>query len=290
MTTTTAQDEKEMQQLAEKVAREEEAKRMAARAAGVDPTYKPAWYPSPISLPEGKSGKLQLRHKTIMGETPVIGWRQAYARGICPCSAKLPPEGLKIHVLEEKGKGTWMTDLPEELNQIAELLQFLRPRGRVCIGGLGLGILAKCVAQLVRVTDVVVVERNKDVIKLCQDKAAAYTVVNDDIVHYLKTHKQPFDFYLLDTWQGTNEMTYWGQVFPQRRIIRNRFGVRPKIWCWAEDIMWGQVLTALMHRCGHWHYEKLTNMPADEALWFLKNVGSKTWEKRYGDKIVTEPT
>lgn len=262
------------------------------KALGTRPGYEAAWYPSPINLPEARSGKIQVKHRTIVGREPVVNYRQAVLRGATPCFADVKPEApLKIHQLLGDKNGVWMTDRPEELNQIHEMLFHVRPRGRICVGGLGLGILPKTLmelSKLVRITEVVVVEIDADVIKLCEDKSAGYTVVHDDIKHYLETHDKAFDCYLLDTWQGTNEMSYWGNVFPLRRIIRNRFGTHPKVWCWAEDIMWGQVMTALLNRCGHWMYANLKNMTPKKALWFLENVGSEKWEQLYGDKMVKE--
>jgi hypothetical protein len=165
--------------------------------------YKPQWYASPIDLPESVSGPVSVKHRMLQpGEkTPIVGYRQAFLRGAPPVTAVLQ-EPLCIHSLSHEDHGMWMTDLPEELNQIAEMLSTVDPLGQVLVGGLGLGIVASLVAQRSFVDHVTVIEKDPDVIRLCA--RPGYTVIEADIQDYLKTSDR-FDYYLLDTWQGTNE-------------------------------------------------------------------------------------
>lgn len=245
--------------------------------------YAPQWYRSPIDLPEGRSGKVSVKHRIIpVGEeVRIVGTRQALLRGTRPTSGVVKEQPLRIHELIEDGHGMWMTDLPEELNQIAEMLHVVRPRGRVLVGGLGLGLVAANVAARRGVRDVFVVERSKDVIKLC--RAAGYRVGEDDIAAFLRWHVEPFDYYLLDTWCGTNEGAWWEEVLPLRRTIRQRWGRKPVIHCWAEDIMLGQILGSLTTKQPHWYYRELPMpMGKAEAARFVKDVGLPTWERRYG--------
>jgi hypothetical protein len=245
--------------------------------------YKPALYRSPVKLAEKKCGKVSINHRIMpAGETiPVVGMRQAITRGLRPAVVRLK-ESLTIHRLVHSKHGVWMTDMPEELNQIGEMLHTVQPKGRVLVGGLGLGILASTLANRPDVDDVTVVEIDKDVIKLC-DSGEGYVVVHDDVQRYLHRHEKPFDYYLLDTWQMTNEGTWWRNVMPMRRTIRKRWGTGPIIHCWAEDIMVGQVLRTLMSGQPHWHYEHLPlPMGKRTALDFVNNVGTQKWEERYG--------
>ena len=259
------------------------------------PKYQPAWYPSPISLPERTIGKFSVQHRTVMEKTPVIGMRQAYTRGLRPVTAKLS-EPLHIHELVEKGHGLWMTDLPEELNQIGEMLYHVQPQDKVLVGGLGLGIVATTVSRLPQVTETVVVEKSKAVIKLCGPENYAeetYLTAHADILQFLQDFPKPFDYYLLDTWCGNNELTWWGTVLPLRRTIRQHWGVVPVVHCWAEDIMWGQVkrrLCNLTKKDAHWYYApEFCGMSEPEAEQFQQDAGLKDWEKRYGpilDRVV----
>lgn len=248
--------------------------------------YEHALYTSPISLPERTSGPAQIRHRTIPAgaDVIVVGLRQAFLRGIRPVSVRLA-EPLRIHELFHEDYGVWMTDLPEELNQIGELLRSVEPSGRVLIGGLGLGILAHVVSARVGVERVVVIEKDEHVINLCAKRR--YSVVHADIAEYLlRSTRERFDFFLLDTWQQTGESTWWSDVLPLRRIIRNRWGGKPVVHCWAEDIMHGQLLRSLTTHPEHWYCRGL-QMPMTEAVArkFLRDVGLPTWEKKYGGAI-----
>lgn len=251
-------------------------------------SYRPQWYASPIDLPEGQSGSVSVKHRILQpGEkTPIVGYRQAILRGQTPSMAIIQ-EPLRVHYLSHEDHGTWMTDLPEELNQIAEMLYTVDPMGHVLVGGLGLGLVAKLLTQRRWVESVTVIEKDPDVIRLCVQPG--YTTIEADIYDYLKETDQRFDCYLLDTWQGTNESTWWTQVMPLRRIIRNRWGKVPLVHCWAEDIMLGQILGTMTRSQPHWVYEHLPiPMPPSTARAFTRNVGLPTWERKYGKKVPTK--
>ena len=136
-------------------------------------TYTHSWYQSPIELSEKDSGKFRIRHGHLKAgdRVQIVGTRQALLRGLKPTVAVVGKGGLRVHNLQELQSvstyGTWMTDLPEELNQIEEMLYTVHPQGNVLIGGLGLGIAAIRTAQQVGVKSVTVIERSRDVIKLC---------------------------------------------------------------------------------------------------------------------------
>lgn len=246
--------------------------------------YHAAWYKSPLDLPESKSGTVSITHRIVMDSTPIISARQAFTRGLRPVSAMLK-EPLRIHELSDEKHGVWMTDLPEELNQIAELMWLLSPSLKVLVGGLGLGLVALTLAERPGVDKaaLTVVENDADVIKLCA--SPDYHVVHQDIGAFLREHEEPFDYYMLDTWQGTNEGTWWREVFPLRRVIRNRFGQRPVVHCWAEDIMMGQIRRSLEGPNRVWKYKRLPLMTPRQADQFLTDVGLPAWEKRYGGLV-----
>lgn len=248
------------------------------------PLYKPEWYASPIDLPERSVGRYSIKHRMldVGSEVAIVGLRQAMLRGVKAARGRTE-EVLRVHELREKGQGVWMTDLPEELNQIGELLFNVRPTGRVCVGGLGLGILAATVAKWPGVTEVVVVEKSQEIIELCA--AEEYTTVCADIAEFLKT-SFAFDYYLLDTWQATSEGTWWDEVMPLRRTIRQHWGRVPVIHCWAEDIMWGQILRTLTEKPPHWYMQYLpVPMGLTQARRFLERVGLPAWEKMYGTAV-----
>lgn len=249
--------------------------------------YKPALYTSPIDVPEGRSGKVFVKHTYHRGKIPIINFREAFTRGVTPVNAVLE-KPLRIHGLYEDGVGEWMTDSPQELNQIAEMLYLVNPQGRVLVGGLGLGIVAEALAARQGVDSITVVERNLDVVKLTAigARVGRYNMHIGGIFTALRDHRLTLehDFYLLDTWQGTNEGTWWGQVLPLRRAIRNRFGTRPIIHAWAEDQMAGQIFHQLVNEAPeHWYYRKpWMGLSEDEAQFFMVGAGLPEWEKKYG--------
>lgn len=245
--------------------------------------------PSPLSIPVGKSGPSSITHRIVAEQTPVIGMRQALMRGCRPVMLALEPGlPLIIHELRERG-GIWMTDLPEELHQIAVMLRQVRPYGRVLVGGLGLGLVAHYLARLLEVREITIVERSAHVIKLIKPHLPPRyrgAVVQSDIAKFLRTSGRRFDYYLLDTWQGTSESTWWDEVIPLKRIIRRRWASAPTVHCWAEDIMAGQVLEKLASTRRNWYYEKLPpDMSAEEAAHFFRDVGLPAWEKQYGNAV-----
>ena len=248
------------------------------------------WYRSPLNLPEGTSGTMTLRHVILPRgrEVPVVGTRQALMRGMAPVYAELR-EPLRIHELSDKD-GVWMTDMPEVLNQIVEMLLTVKPHGHVLVGGLGLGLVAHMVSRLPAVKSTTVIERSEDVVRLCAEPAVigrgGYFVKVADIHEYLRTAEEPYNCYLLDTWRGTNEGTWWEEVVPLRRAIRNCWGRRPVIHCWAEDIMTSQVYRSLVSAPPHWwtSYLPVPMRPAT-ARSFLRDVGMPAWEKRHGASI-----
>lgn len=244
---------------------------------------KPEFYRSPIDLSEGRSGVVSIQHRLLAGTAPIIGTRQAFLRGCWPVCAVLN-DPLRVHDLLEDDQGVWMSDTPEELNQIAEALHVVRPAGTVLVGGLGLGVMATTLVALSFVERVVVVERSADVIALCA--GSGYEVVHADLREYLLTCPEPFDFWMLDTWRGTSETTWWEEVLPLRRIIANRFG-RQQVHCWAEDIMLGQVVPAAACGAGfNWYYKAIPHNPApDQLRRFFRDIGLPTWERRHGDAV-----
>lgn len=258
-------------------------------------------YGSPISLPEGRSGRFAVAHTRFLperGPVALVSMREALLTGRRAVSVKLK-EPLLVHQLleyrrEDDGtevEAVWMSDEPQELRQAAEWIVAAKPRGRILVGGLGLGVVASWLAQLPFVEEVVVVEREQDVIDLVRPHQTGYTVERSDLFDYLRNlSRWRFDFAFFDIWQGTNESTWWSTVMPLRRVVGNRFG-RRRVACWAESIMLGQVRRQIVlgntipqARC--WKYAGLP-VPMDELQvdHFLSCIGTPSWERLWGLKV-----
>lgn len=260
-----------------------------------EPNQKPKVFQrspvSPIDLPEGRSGRVVLSHRFV-DEVDIVSLREAFTTGRRPQRARCDPP-LLVHSLSQEDHGVWMTDLPIEIRQAEEGIAKVLPKvefktGRVLIGGLGLGIVPAFLSKDPYVREIDVVEINEDVINLCTPEVAPFQVIHDDVFEFIgKLDRWEYDFAYLDTWQGTNEGTWWDEVFPLRRLIANRFG-RQTLFCWAEDIMRGQIVRRLQEiqepeQC-HWYYREGLGLPmtVSKAKAFLRNVGRPAWEKRYG--------
>lgn len=199
-------------------------------------------------FPEMQSGKLRIRHRAYgAGATlPLASLRDAVFTGVRPATL-LVREKTIIHELTEEGQGTWMTDNPCELVQMHQEMA-ARVRGRVLVGGLGLGVLPRMLLGRPRVSDVTVVESNQDVIDLVasylhrDDLGRKLEVVHADIHEYVRRRPLPYDVALLDTWQGTGEWVWQAEVVPLRRAIR---GAIPRVRCWRETMMINQVCLGL---------------------------------------------
>ncbi len=287
MTTTNIDAAQLEQRVTDDLANWAEAERaITAYQASRRSAYTPTWFTSPIKLREGRDGDIAVKHRTMKkGEyVTITSVRQAITRGVQPTRGKLDAP-LIVHELVSEKNGVWMTDLPEELNQIGEAIANFEPEGDIMVGGLGLGILAATLSAQADAARVVVVEINKSVIRLCQPRRSYYEVVNADIKYAIE-REGLFDCYMLDTWQGTNESTWWSTVLPLRRAIRRTHGDTPRVWCWAEDIMQGQIMRACMRSHRHWHYAKLPSvMTVEEAAFFVEGAGTVRWEKEYGNLL-----
>lgn len=204
---------------------------------------------SPLDIPEGRSGVFNVEHVRYPAghEFDVVSTRQALLTGLAPKRLRVTEETL-VHALKRDGSsGKLMSDLPIELRQMKEFAR--GARGRVLIGGLGLGLVAHLVAAKPSVESVTVVEVEPDVISLCADGLPPKVkVIQADLFDYLRrpSLRWAFDRAFFDIWYATSEATWVEFVAPLRRIVQNRFGKRVK--CWAEDEMLGQMARSLSHQ------------------------------------------
>lgn len=145
------------------------------------------------------------------------------------------PQGAKMHNLGEifSGRGRFilageywglfrngnviMSNTPAE---IADHRKFIREAsGKVLVGGLGLGMVLKCLLDKKSVTKVTVVEKSPDVIKLV---ASSYTddprveIVNADIFEYKPTER--YDCAWFDIWDDIS-----GDEYPEMNKLHRRY-------------------------------------------------------------------
>jgi hypothetical protein len=148
-------------------------------------------------------------------------------------------EPAKFTVLEEKKNRKnyiWTTDyLEEQTSQLDYISHF---KGKVLVGGLGIGLVVKYLEENTDVSEIVVVEKEKPII----DLVAPYLnlqkktkIIHADLYKYLKYCRERFDYAYYDIWQEADENAYVGYMIPlyylSEGIIKEE-----NIVCWAEDI------------------------------------------------------
>jgi len=232
------------------------------------PTYehKGRIFSLPYHLPEGKSGKfsVSVEFKAAGTRLPVVSMRNALFMGLKATVLTLD-EPIGVHTLKESGAGTWMSSLPQEVEQHTR--QLAKMRGKVLVGGLGLGLAVGLLDRNPNVAKVVVVERSKDVIKLvgAHLPKGKVSVIQADIYQYLHHARNfgvEFNSVFLDTWCPTGERVLEEDVMPLRRLCQ---GIVPnhRIECWNEDEMIGQVKMGCQTALGGY---LATDLPQDSPF------------------------
>jgi len=198
-----------------------------------------------LQIPEGQSGKFAIRHQhhpagavfsTASARTQIFA-QHTPVRVIAS-------EPIVVHELRE-GKSLWMTDLPIEQAQIDPILASMR--GRVLVGGLGIGYAAQVLARKTSVKEVVVIEKSPDVIELVAQHIRGTNrrkvlVIQDDLHAWLaQNQRERFDWAFYDIWAADGERVFFSQVVPLRRLT-GQICDPERVRCWNEDVMRGQLL------------------------------------------------
>lgn len=219
-----------------------------------------------LQIPEGRSGKFSIKHRhysqgkvfhTVTARVAVFTEQRAID--------VIATEDVVVHELHE-GSGTWMTDLPIEQFQIDPLLAPMR--GRVLVGGLGLGYAAQVLACKPAVREIVVIEKSPDVIELVarhirKTGKRKLRVVEADLHEWLvQNPTERFDWAFYDIWAPDGEGTFHDHVLPLRRKTAEICDPE-HVRCWNEDVMRGQILThgiAMLHMLLFPGFESMLSM------------------------------
>jgi len=193
--------------------------------------------PAVPHLRERKVGNFRIEIDYILPEKviPVVSMRNWLMMGYRPCNTIfINPRPL--YKLFNKSR-MLMSDSPQEI--FLQYDAYKEARGRVLIGGLGLGMSPTLFAEKDEVSEVIVVEIEKDIIKLCRPKNKKIKVINDDIWNYLKTTNEKFDYIYIDIHYSTGCMEYIKTILPMRKILSERFPNIPASF-WGEEEMKSQ--------------------------------------------------
>jgi hypothetical protein len=224
------------------------------------------WNPT-TRIPEGQSGTYKIKHtrRPAGHREPTASMRTALLGGHARQDVQFDHPTTWTS-LEYEG-GTWMSDKPIEQVQIdAHMKGF---RGRVLVGGLGLGYAANKLVDERAADSVLVIEKSPDVIDLVEPYTSGYGAEMEvecaDLFEvFRKSPKEhaigcaaldgdptpfAFDHAFLDIWQTDSEATGHYMIAPLVRMAHtNRWCAAENIACWNQDIVAGQLINTLHHR------------------------------------------
>lgn len=204
-----------------------------------------------LKIPEGKHGKFAVRHRHY-----AIGSRFSTASARTAIFAQHVPvdviatEAVVVHELREHDN-VWMTDLPIEQAQIDPMLDPMR--GRVLVGGLGLGYAAQVLARKPAVREIVVIEKSTEVIELVArhikgtGRRKVRTIEADLHKWLTQNQHEQFDWAFYDIWAPDGERTFFEHVVPLRQKT-GQICDPEHVRCWNEDVMRGQLLMHAVSR------------------------------------------
>lgn len=207
---------------------------------------------SPLKYQEATVGRHSIVVQTLKkGFTiHVVSQRTSVFTGK-PAFSFVADSPIRVHKLIAAGggknSGTWMSDVPQEIYSNMNGLR--EAHGRVLIGGLGLGLVPVILASRPNIKEIVVVEREPEVIKLIGRQLpktpAPIRIVQGNIHEYLDVRQERgFDWFYFDVWASTGEMEWTEHVVPLRRKVGRAFGDSPT-YCWMEEEMVGQLRSGI---------------------------------------------
>jgi len=135
-----------------------------------------------------------------------------------------------IPVLHDGDGTTWMSLTPNEV--ISQRRGLRMARGEVLIGGLGLGWLARRVAERGAVKHVTVVEKDPDVASFFGESIQRHfggkvEVVVDDVYDHLAARESAaYDTILMDIWSGASDADF------DRAFVKLK-REHPRVWGWG---------------------------------------------------------
>lgn len=205
-------------------------------------------YEGLLDIPEQKIGSFEIRHTIYNAgrRIPVTSFRTRMYGGHYAKDLVYDHE-TRWHELLEDG-GVWTSDFPiEQFQQRQSLRGF---RGRVLIGGLGLGVVVQMLRRYKSVSQIDVVEKSLEVCQMVQpyvsdERTRFFRTDLYDFLRERQDWKKPlWDYAFFDTWTSDGEFTFYKEVIPLRKLASPL--VKNNITCWNEDVMKGQIQRSLV--------------------------------------------
>jgi hypothetical protein len=210
------------------------------RLAAPEPTSMMDLY-NPMSFPRQKAGVFEIITETSE-HFQITSSSHAQLLGVEAVSLNFG-RPIDFHILTGDGCGIMASDKPDEI--YIQYIAFHKMRGRVLVGGLGLGMAANMIAAMPEVTSVTVIEKELDIIRLVDGNLdPKVVVVQADVFQYVdEITRDQFDSAYYDTWYSTARREWGVSVVPLYRASR-RSGIE-LLGAWGEHEMVGQLASAL---------------------------------------------
>jgi len=125
-----------------------------------------------------------------------------------------------------------MSNTPDEIRDFYGFVRYAK--GKILVNGLGLGVLLKALLDKEEVTEIIVIEKSADVIKLVgstiTDKRV--TIINADAFEYKPTKGETYDCVWHDIWDYITE-----DNLPEMAKLHRKYGRRTEYqesWCKSD--------------------------------------------------------
>jgi hypothetical protein len=216
-------------------------------------------YAGLLNIPEAKVGEFEIRHMVEPAGKlmPCTSFRTSMYGGHKAKSVVYDHPTTWHELLEDGGR--WTSDLPIEQYQQRQSLRGFR--GKVLVGGLGLGVVVQMLKRLRSVTEITVIEKSKEVLELVapyvSDKRVSFH--HCDLHEFLSqcaTVERTFHHAFFDIWTSDGEGEFYETIIPLR--LASKGVVTGKVRCWNEDVMRGQVQNGLFTKLQLMHYDTLS--------------------------------
>ena len=172
-------------------------------------------YEGLLDIPEQKVGAFEVKHviEPAGAKIKISNFRTCMYGGH-PVKDVVYNHETRWHELLEDG-GVWTSDRPiEQYQQRESILGF---RGRVLIGGLGLGVVVQMLTKYKGVTQIDVIEKAPEVMQLVQpyvgDKRVSF--YRDDLFDFLKQSaklERTYNHAFFDIWTSDGEGEFYETV------------------------------------------------------------------------------
>lgn len=214
---------------------------LAIRCLDAENCRKDPYY-TQIRLPEIVRGKWKMGYKTIEPYELFT----ADDLLTMPDGREIPQigfftEAFRAPVVEENGR-EWMTVTPSEINTMTADIH--AACGKVAVFGLGLGYYAFMVSEKSDVTQVVVIERDREVISLFKEfilpqfpNRSKVTVIEADAYEYAaQMEKEAFDCAYVDIWHDVLDGVE--MYLKMKRLEKHSPGTKFLYWIEASMLAW----------------------------------------------------